>query len=65
MMAGKPDCNLLKTNDMRPLKTYCTPSLRSLPLQTELSFLTSGAGEDAHPEEGRWNDETRVNAFAL
>ena len=44
MMAGKPDCNLLKTNDMRPLKTYCTPSLRSLPLQTESSFLTSAAG---------------------
>lgn len=44
---------------------YRTPSLRSLPLQTESSFLTSAAGEDAHPEEGQWNDETRVNAVAL
>lgn len=36
-------------------KLYLMPALRELSLQADDNFLTSGFGEDAHPEDGFWD----------
>lgn len=38
-------------------KLYSAPLLRMLEARPEINFLTSGSGEDAHPEDGLWNDD--------
>lgn len=42
----------MKNNEKKP---YLAPALRDSSLCQEYSFLTSGTGENANPEDGEWD----------
>jgi hypothetical protein len=43
----------MNTNSKKP---YLAPALREGSLSLEYSFLTSGTGENANPEDGYWEN---------